>query len=146
MKKKIAGILILVLILIQFIQPKKNQSKDYISDITTELQVPKDVQEIIKTSCADCHSNYTVYPWYNNIAPVSWYLAHHVNEGKEHLNFSEWAKYNSNQKNHIIKNLKEVIKEKEMPLISYTLIHKDAILTEQQNKVILDWLNSIKKY
>lgn len=146
MKKKIVGIIIILLVLIQFIQPKKNQSKDYTNNITTEIQVPKDVQEIIKTSCADCHSNYTVYPWYNNIAPVSWFLANHVNEGKKHLNFSEWAKYNSDQKNHIIKNLKEVIKEKEMPLTSYTLIHKDAILSEQQNKVVLDWLNSLKKY
>jgi len=146
MKKKIVGILILVLILIQFIQPKKNLSKDYTNDITTELQVPKDVQEIIKTSCADCHSNYTVYPWYNNIAPISWYLAHHVNEGKEHLNFSEWTKYNSDQKNHIVKDLKEVIKEKEMPLISYTLIHKNAILTVQQSASFSDWLKTVNKY
>ncbi|MDX1830223.1 MAG: heme-binding domain-containing protein [Lutibacter sp.] len=146
MKKKIIGIIIILLVLIQFIQPEKNQSKDYTNDISTEINIPQNVQQIIKTSCADCHSNYTVYPWYNNIAPVSWFLANHVNEGKEHLNFSEWTTYNTRQKNHIIKELKEVIKEKEMPLTSYTLIHKDAILTEQQNTALLDWLNSIKKY
>jgi len=134
-----------VLILIQFIQPKKNVSKDYTYDITTELQVPKEVQEIIKTSCADCHSNYTVYPWYNNIAPVSWFLAYHVNDGKEHLNFSEWTIYNTRQKNHIIKEMKEEIKEREMPLTSYTLIHKNTALTKPQSKLFLNWLNTIKK-
>lgn len=146
MKKKVVGIIITLLVLIQFIRPEKNQSKDYTNDISTEISIPQDVQQIIKTSCADCHSNFTVYPWYNNIAPVSWFLANHVNEGKEHLNFSEWTTYNVRQKNHLIKELKEVIKENEMPLTSYTLIHKDAILTEQQNKALLDWLNSIKKY
>jgi mono/diheme cytochrome c family protein len=146
MKKKIVGIIILVLVLIQFIQPEKNQSKDYTNDITTEIKIPKEVQEIIKTSCADCHSNNTFYPWYNNIAPVSWFLANHVNEGKEHLNFSEWTKYNNKQKNHIIKNLKEEIEEGEMPLFSYTLIHKNATLTKQQRASFLNWLKTINKY
>jgi predicted Fe-S protein YdhL (DUF1289 family) len=143
MKKKLIGVLI-VGILIQFIQPKKNNSRNYKNDITTEIQIPNEVQEIIKTSCADCHSNNTSYPWYNNIAPVSWFLAYHINDGKEHLNFSEWTLYNDNQKKHIIKNLKKVIKENEMPLTSYTLIHKNAILSEQQSKLFLNWLNTIK--
>lgn len=146
MKKKIAGIIILVLILIQVIQPKKNQSKDYTNDISTEIKIPKEVQEIIKTSCADCHSNNTAYPWYNNIAPVSWFLAYHVNDGKEHLNFSEWTLYNKNQKNHIIKEMKEEIKKGGMPLFSYTLIHKNTSLTDQQSTAFLNWLETINKY
>ncbi|MGV6846072.1 MAG: heme-binding domain-containing protein [Lutibacter sp.] len=139
-------IVLLVLILIQFIQPKKNNSKDYSKAISTELTVPENVQEILKNSCNDCHSNYTVYPWYNNIAPVSWYLAHHVNEGKEHVNFSEWRNYNNRQKNHIIKEFKKVIKENEMPLTSYVLIHKNATLTQNDKEALLNWLNSIQKY
>jgi mono/diheme cytochrome c family protein len=146
MKKKIVSILILVLVLIQFIQPKKNQSKDYTNDISTEIKIPKEVQEIIKTSCADCHSNKTVYPWYNNIAPISWFLASHVNEGKEHLNFSEWTEYNNRQKNHILKKMKEEIEEGEMPLFSYTLIHKNATLNKQQRASFLNWLKTINKY
>ncbi|WP_456421586.1 heme-binding domain-containing protein [Lutibacter sp.] len=145
MKKILLGVLI-VLILIQFITPQKNNSKDYTNDITTELQVPEDVLQIIKTSCADCHSNSTVYPWYNKIAPFSWYLAQHVNEGKEHLNFSEWTKYNRDQKNHIVKELKEVIKKREMPLTTYVLIHKNAAMNEAQNKLFLNWINTIDKY
>ena len=142
MKKKLIGILIVVA-LIQFIQPKKNISKNFKNDITTEFQIPNDVQKIIKTSCADCHSNETIYPWYNKIAPVSWFLAYHVNDGKEHVNFSEWTLYNDNQKEHIIKELKKVIKKKEMPLTSYILIHKNAVLSAQQSKVFTEWLNTL---
>ena len=90
MKKILLGILIII-ILIQFIRPEKNISSESINDISTVMDVPENVQEIIKTSCADCHSNTTKYPWYSEVAPVSWYLASHVNDGKKHLNFSEWA-------------------------------------------------------
>lgn len=142
MKKILLGILV-VLILIQFIRPEKNSSTIETNDIFMVIEVPKEVKEIIKTSCADCHSNTTKYPWYNNIAPVSWILAHHVNEGKEHLNFSEWMTYNNNQKKHIIKHLKEELKEKGMPLESYLWIHKDAKMTEVQYETMLNWVNSI---
>jgi hypothetical protein len=96
MKNRLLGFF-LVFILIQFIRPEKNNSKDETNDITTVMQVPESVKQIIKTSCADCHSNNTKYPWYSEIAPISWYLAQHVNEGKEHLNFSELAAYNKDQ-------------------------------------------------
>jgi heme-binding protein len=66
------------------------------------MEIPEDVKNILKNSCADCHSNYTKYPWDSGIAPVSWYLAQHVNMDKEHFNFSEWNVYNKNQKTHII--------------------------------------------
>jgi len=143
MKKVMLGLLIL-LILIQFIRPEKNDSRDYTNDYTTVMQVPDNVKEIIKTSCADCHSNFTKYPWYSEIAPVSWYIAQHVNEGKEHLNFSEWTRYNKNQKDHIIQDLEEELEGFEMPLKSYLLIHKDAILTKDQYKILLTWVKTLK--
>ena len=143
MKKVMLGLLIL-LILIQFIRPEKNDSGDYTNDYTSVMQVPDNVKEIIKTSCADCHSNFTKYPWYSEIAPVSWYIAQHVNEGKEHLNFSEWMRYNKNQKDHIIQDLEEELEGFEMPLKSYLLIHKDAILTKDQYKILLAWVKTLK--
>lgn len=142
MKKVIIGILV-VLVLIQFIRPEKNDSNIVINDISTIMQVPIEVKEIIKTSCADCHSNFTKYPWYFEIAPVSWYLAQHVNKGKENLNFSEWSTYNKNQKNHILKDLNKELKEHKMPLKSYLLGHKDAELTEDQYRILLDWVKTI---
>ena len=142
MKKILLGILV-VIILIQFIRPEKNNSTIETNDITTVMEVPNEVKEIIKTSCADCHSNTTIYPWYNDIAPVSWFLAQHVNEGKEHLNFSEWTAYNKNQRSHILKNLKKELKKHGMPLESYLWIHKDAKMTEAQYETMLNWVNSI---
>ena len=142
MKKVFLGILV-VFILIQMIRPNKNDSRNDINHISTVTAVPDEVKEILKTSCNDCHSNFTVYPWYSEIAPVSWYLAQHVNEGKEHLNFSEWAAYNKDQKKHILKDLEEELKEHEMPLKSYLIIHKDAKLTENQYITLLNWVKTI---
>ncbi|WP_298370840.1 heme-binding domain-containing protein [uncultured Lutibacter sp.] len=142
MKKILLGILVFVA-LIQFIRPEKNSSKEDINHISKEVSIPINVQEIIKISCADCHSNNTVYPWYSKIAPISWYLAMHVNDGKEHLNFSEWTLYNKNQKAHILKDLKEVLKNHKMPLQSYLWLHKNAELTNKQYAELLNWTNSI---
>lgn len=142
MKKVVLGIFA-VLVLIQFIRPEKNNSNDETNGITTVLEVSEEVKAIIKTSCADCHSNNTKYPWYSEIAPISWYLAQHVNEGKEHLNFSEWANYNKNQKNHILEDLKEELEEHEMPLKSYLILHKEAKMTKEQYTVLIDWVKTI---
>jgi predicted Fe-S protein YdhL (DUF1289 family) len=143
MKKIIIGI-IAVLALIQLIRPEKNNSNDYKNDISTVMEIPKEVKEIIKNSCADCHSNSTVYPWYSEIAPVSWYLASHVNDGKEHLNFSEWTAYNKDQKRHILKDLEEELEEHKMPLSSYLYIHKNAEMSKEQYETLLSWAKTIK--
>lgn len=142
--KKILLALLAVIILIQFIRPEKNNSNNELNAISTVMDVPAEVQEILKTSCNDCHSNNTVYPWYSEIAPVSWYLASHVNEGKEHLNFSEWASYNENQKSHIIKDIEEELQDKKMPLKSYLIIHENAKMTEAQYKIMLNWVKTLK--
>lgn len=143
MKKILLGILA-IFILIQFFRPEKNNSKNEMNAMSTVMEIPVEVTKIIQTSCADCHTNSTNYPWYSEIAPVSWYLAQHVEEGKEHLNFSEWTTYNKDQQEHIIKDIKEVLNDREMPLKSYLLIHKDAKLTENQYQIMYDWANSIK--
>ena len=142
MKRKILW-LVGILILIQFIRPNKNNSGLVELDYATELKVTNEVKNLIETSCADCHSNNTIYPWYGEIAPISWYLAYHVNDAKEHLNFSEWTDYNKNQKKHILKDLKEELEDRNMPLNSYLLMHKNAKLTESQYKLLLDWVDSI---
>ncbi|MBK5208775.1 MAG: heme-binding domain-containing protein [Flavobacteriaceae bacterium] len=142
--KKVLFAILAVFILIQFIRPEKNDSKNETNAISTVMEIPVEVNKMIQTSCADCHSNSTKYPWYNEIAPASWYLAQHVKEGKEHLNFSEWTTYNKDQKEHLLKDLKEVLNERKMPLKSYLLIHKDAKLTENQYQILYDWVNSIK--
>ena len=92
--KRFAQVLLIAFIVIQFIRPTKNNSKDLITnDITTKYTVPKEVQTILVTSCYDCHSNNTNYPWYANIQPIAWWLNDHIKEGKKELNFSAFTNY-----------------------------------------------------
>jgi len=136
--------LIVLLVIIQLYRPAKNSSSEIseASIFTTEI-VPQEVEQILKTSCFDCHSNNTKYPWYNNIAPVSWILANHVDEGKEELNFDAWGTYSLKRKNHKLKEIKEMLEEHEMPLESYLWIHNDAKLTSDQIKTVVDWARTL---
>ena len=106
--KKIAWILLIVFIGMQFYRPEKNRPEDenHLTPFLTETNPPEEVLGIMKTSCFDCHTDQTRYPWYNNVAPVSWWLDGHIEEGREHLNFSEWASYTAKKKDH---KLEEVI-------------------------------------
>ena len=138
--KRTFQILLLAFIVIQFIRPAKNKS-DGISnnDITKAYPVPENVQAILKSSCYDCHSNNTVYPWYASIQPAAWLLNDHIQEGKKELNFSEFANRRPALQN---KKFDEIIKQVQdgvMPLNSYTIVHRDAVLTDEQRKTIVIW-------
>ena len=143
--KIIIGVLI-ILILIQFIRPARNNGNAFgRNDFSHEVTVPDSVMKILKHSCFDCHSNKTVYPWYSEINPVGWWLNHHINEGKDELNFSEFASYSPTRKQKKLEKIADEVKEGKMPLESYTWIHKDAILTEQQIAAIVNWANTATK-
>lgn len=137
-------IVLVVFVLIQFIKIEKNDSKNEMNAMSTVMEIPVEVNRIIQTSCADCHSNSTNYPWYNKIAPASWFMAQHVRKGKEFLNFSEWTAYNKDQKEYLIKNLKKVLNEREMPIKSYVWVHKELGLSENQYQILYDWASTIK--
>ena len=143
--KKIGIVIIVALLTAQFFGPEKNDGElDTVNAFIAETNPPKDVLKILNTTCFDCHSSKTNYPWYNNITPVNYWLDEHVQDGKKHLNFSEWAAYNKNQKEHILKDLKKELKSKEMPLNSYLWIHKDAKMSTEQYQIMLDWVKTIK--
>ncbi|MFD1292720.1 heme-binding domain-containing protein [Lutibacter holmesii] len=144
MKKVLLGVLVGI-ILIQLIRPNKNDSQNNTNHISTIAPIPSEVEAILKTSCYDCHSNSTIYPWYSEIAPVSWYLASHVNDGKEHLNLSEWTTYNSYQKEHILNNFEEVLVRHQMPLKSYLLVHKEAEMSKEQYNTLIAWVKTLEK-
>ncbi len=141
MFKKIGLGLLVVLVIIQFFRPDKNNSNDLTYDITTKYEVPKDVDEILRVSCNDCHSNKTEYPWYAEIQPVGWWLSNHVEDGKRHLNFSELTKRPIAIQNHKFEEMVEMVEEKEMPLESYTYfgLHPEANLTDAQRQVLIKW-------
>jgi hypothetical protein len=134
------------LILIQFIRPPKNISKNIgTTDITTKYGVPPDVQQILNISCYDCHSNNTRYPWYWNIQPVTWFMNGHIADAKRGLNFSTFASYNIRKQYKSFDNINKEVKSGDMPLTSYTLIHRDAILSDTQKLVIANWTIFSKK-
>tara|TARA_R110000765_G_scaffold9911_2_gene30811 strand:+ start:2619 stop:3074 length:456 start_codon:yes stop_codon:yes gene_type:complete len=147
--KKIVKIILLVLLVglvgIQFFPTSLNQSDTIpTSDFMVVNNVPKEVERIITTSCYDCHSNNTEYPWYNKLQPVAWFLEDHVAHGKEELNFNEWADYSTRRKNSKLKSINSQIEDEEMPLWSYTLIHREAELSEDEKKIVLDWVSKLK--
>jgi hypothetical protein len=128
-------VLILVFIAIQFIPVTRSNPA-----VTAPFDQPSEVLEIVSRSCFDCHSNETVWPWYSYVAPVSWLVAHDVNEGREHLNFSEWHSYMEEDIPVIKKEIWEEIEEGEMPLGIYLILHSDAKLSEADITVLHDWI------
>ena len=145
MKKYIRPVLLgllAILLLAQFIRPAKNQSKEEAYDVSKKYPVPDSVAAILKVACNDCHSNYTEYPWYAEVQPVAYWLANHVEEGKRHLNFSTFTQRRVAIQNHKFEEVIEMLKEGEMPLGSYTWIHRDAILNDQQQQLLIHWAES----
>lgn len=144
MFKKILVFLLIALVAIQFFRPKKNQQAGIpTSHIATKYAVPEDVASILNKACNDCHTNNTKYPWYSNVQPVAWWLDKHVKDGKKHLNFSEYTNKRPRYMYHKMEEVIEMVKEGEMPLASYTWIHKDAILTEAEKTKLYDWANAV---
>ncbi len=147
MKKvfKITGLsLLALLIIMQFYRPARNESATVpASDIITAYAVPDNVAVILKKACYDCHSSNTHYPWYANIQPVAMWLEHHIDEGKDELNFSEFGNFKTRRKLKKLREIVDEVEEGEMPLSSYTLIHKEAVLTEQEKQLLTDWAKGL---
>lgn len=138
---KILVVTALALVVLQFIRPQKNVAATVSSN---RISASADVEQILKQSCDDCHSNNTTYPWYSNIQPVGWWLAHHVDEGKRELNFDEFATYSPRKKYHKLEETEEVVAEKEMPLPSYLWTHKQATLTSEQQQALIKWSKDLR--
>lgn len=144
--KNILTVLLLLFIGIQFIDVQKNISQvQSVNAIGNHYKVPAKVQEILKTSCYDCHSNNTSYPWYSKVQPVKWWLADHVNSGKRHLNFDEFSTYSREKKLEKLDEIVETVKMGEMPLTSYTVVHRNAKLSVSDRAEIEKWVYETKK-
>lgn len=142
-KKQIGIILLLFFFIIQFIRPERNSViANNGNDISHFTSVSPEVKTILETSCYDCHSDHTNYPWYTNIQPVGWWLNDHVNEGKEEVNFSQFKKYRIKRQIRKFEEIADQLKEDEMPLNTYLWIHGNAKLSDVQKKELSDWANS----
>lgn len=142
MKKTIPIILLVALIAIQFFKPKPNQTTEpQPNDIVNAGTAPDDVAVILHKACYDCHSNNSKYPWYANVQPIAWWLDDHIQEGKDELNFSEFEQYSLKRK---IKKFNEIageVTEGEMPLKSYLIVHKEALLGKEESNKLINWAN-----
>jgi Haem-binding domain len=138
--------LLIILVFIQFIRPPKNNGQEIAQlQITALHPIPEDVKQVLAISCYDCHSNTTVYPWYAKIQPVYWFLNDHITAGKRHLNFSTFSSAPVFRQYKMFKEIQEQVKTGEMPLASYTLIHRDAVLNETQKELIINWASNSMK-
>lgn len=148
MIKKILIAVVAILVLIQFIRPEKNVSNDNTYDISKKYDIPADVSNLLKVSCNDCHSNNTTYPWYANVQPVAWWINDHIEDGKGHLNFSEFTKMPIAIQNHKLEETIEMVEDHEMPLASYTNfgLHSEANLSDEDRKKIIDWAKNQMAY
>ncbi|MFC1607298.1 heme-binding domain-containing protein [Candidatus Latescibacterota bacterium] len=134
------GILIGLMIVIQFIRPERiSTDRKMDSDIRNHMTIPSHVEEVLVRSCYDCHSMNTVWPWYSNLTPMSWLIAVDVNKGRKQLNFSFWEDYSSMIQTAKLSLICNTIQTGKMPLKQYTMIHKDAKLTHENVDEICKW-------
>jgi len=131
----------------QLYQPARNLDYGQVLPVHIEkvYVMPQNVQKILSTSCYDCHSNNTHYPWYSYIQPARAFLDSHIKDGKKDLNFSEFGNYSKRKQQNKLKSIVKEIKSGGMPLSSYTLIHRNAIITAAQKQEIITWINTINK-
>src|SRR5215213_756440 len=138
--KIIVVVLFVAFIVVQFIRPDMT-NPPVVPEQTLEAstQLPENVKTILSRSCADCHTNSTVYPWYAQISPFSWFLAEHIKDGRRELNFSEWASFENRRKKRKLEEICEQVETREMPLPSYLWIHWDAKMSDEEIRIVCDW-------
>jgi len=145
--KKVLKIAVLVFgiafVIIQFFQiDKTNPPIVQAETLESVVSVSPDVTIIFGKACNDCHTNKTIYPWYAYVQPAGWLLQSHIAEAKRNLNLSKFATYDANRRQKKLEDICEQVESAEMPLPSYTYIHRDAILTDSEKKALCDWTKS----
>ncbi len=128
---------------IQFVRPARTNPIT-VPDRTLAARVPidRDVSAVLNRACRDCHSNDTRWPWYSNVAPVSWFVIDHVNHGRRHFNYSDWAQYGPEDAKRILKNTCAFARKETMPMPSYLWMHRDARLSDADIVALCDWTDS----
>lgn len=137
--------MLVVIVGIQFIPSRTNNNRETSpSDFITVNRVPENIGNILHTSCYDCHSNSTNYPWYSRIQPIGYFLQNHIDKGKAELNFSEFGTYSERRQKSKLRSMASQIEKDEMPLKSYLIIHHEARLSLGNKRVFLDYLTSLQ--
>ena len=137
--------LIIFFIASQFVRPAKtNPIIDQTQALHNQAEMNAEVTAVLQRACYDCHSNDTRWPWYSNVAPMSWFVIDHVNHGRRFLNFSDWQSYDKQKKATQLQLIGDTVRVNMMPLSSYTLVHGDAKLSDDDKKLIGEWVKAEK--
>ncbi len=145
LKKSVLFVALLLLILQLFTIDKTTKPVDATKDFISVTNSNIEVAHLLKIACYDCHSNQPNYPWYTSVAPISWWIKHHINEGLHHLNFSEWQTFSVKKQNHKLDECVEMIEEEAMPMQTYTWMHGEAKLNDAQRLLLVNWFKAIKE-
>ncbi len=128
------GALVVVFVSLQLVRPDHTNPP-----VTGDLQASAEMKNVLKRACYDCHSNETKWPWYSNVAPVSWLVADHVTEGRKELNFSVWSEYAPKKQAHKMEEIEELVRKGEMPMEGYVVMHAEAKLTDAEKTALQNW-------
>ncbi len=145
MKKRTITILLAVVLVFAILQcipiDRSVPAYDYSADFLAVTQAPAEIAGLVHTACYDCHSYETRYPWYAYIAPVGNWMQGHIREGRSEMNFSLWGTYDSDTVQHLLEECAEEVDEHKMPLRTYALIHREALLSESQRAELVRWFS-----
>jgi hypothetical protein len=137
---RVLGAIAGVLLLIQLVPMDRSNPP-----VEEEVPAPAAVREILRTSCYDCHSNESAWPWYAYVAPVSWLVADDVHEAREHMNFSTWNEYDEDERIELFEEIWEEVEDGEMPLWFYLPLHPEAELAEREKRLLHGWVQDMTR-
>jgi hypothetical protein len=145
LRTKILLGLIVVFAVLQIIPRNEPQNKEVSDeDIFAIESASMELKSLVEGACYDCHSYQTKHPWYSGVAPFSWWIDDHIEEAREHLNFSKWGSYTSDKRAHKAEEAVEEVDEGEMPLESYQLAHASARLSDDEFRMMINWFKSLE--
>jgi hypothetical protein len=131
---------------IQLHRPERvNPPVDPSRTLQAQVNVSPEAAAILDRACRDCHSHETRWPWYSHVAPVMWWLADHVDEGREHLNLSDWSKYDARRADRKLDEICEEATKGHMPLRGYPFMHPEARLTEGDVRALCVWTEEARR-
>ena len=142
--RRIAVLLIVGALAIQLARPARtNPPTDPARTMMAIAHVTPEATAVLKRACRDCHSNDTQWPWYSNVAPISWFVIDHVNHGRRHFNYSDWAQLDQDQVTRVLKNTCAMTRKGEMPIASYLWLHPEARVTDRDIVALCDWTDGL---
>jgi hypothetical protein len=144
--KWVGVVFVVAFVGIQFVRPDMtNPQEDESLFYANHVRVPPEIAQILERSCFDCHSQRTVWPWYSQVAPISWFLAKDVANGRKHLNFSRWGAYAKVRQMTALNDIVDEVSSNGMPLPNYLTLHSEARLDSTDRAKIIAWAESEKE-